>query len=76
MNRQAVVQVQNTATSTLMLVRGKALQCKYACGQHTPSGGDSAECRKKWVGAFVVGARSLQRQPTNQAEPATADQLK
>jgi len=54
---QAVVQTQQ-ATPAASSIKGGILQRKCACGQHTVSGGECEECRKKSGGTLQRAAVS------------------
>ncbi len=63
MNKYSIAQQHNPTSPTFTPVRGKTLQRKCACGQHTVAGSECAGYHKKRL--------SLQRRATSQAEPAT-----
>jgi outer membrane protein OmpA-like peptidoglycan-associated protein len=60
---QMQTQMRSAPSISLKPVSGIAFQRKCACGQHTISGGECTECRRKRL--------SIQRRAANQAAPAT-----
>ncbi len=62
MNTRLPTQVKTISAPSFTPVQISLLQRQCACGQHTVSGGDCAECRQKRL--------NFQRRSTTQAKPA------
>jgi len=69
---QAVVQTQQ-ATPATSSIRGGILQRKCACGQHTVSGGECEECRKKQGG--MLQRTAVSASPVSSVPPIVHDVL-